>query len=295
MPMKREKYSLSKSAMDDLMGRLTKIATEQPEEDVTGLMEAQITTHFVKSMTKVKGLEDVIARNEQLSKTYMGLLSMYGFDSMYDMFLYAKSCDLVPEELVKRKDYSRLVPVKRKIIRNGKEQEITVYEDPDGDKENQSNDSGRDTPNAHVPHARELKGKVHGKEEKANTKDLAKLKQAAKGMKGGQEFQDSDYFLELKGPDGDVHGVVGYSEEEGYLVMDFYKTDGVVPGIAARGFAQLIQLALEKELGVKAPDNPQARPVYIQFGLEQGEEGNTWSIEAADLKESLGESSKPSE
>jgi hypothetical protein len=295
MAVKKGKYNLSKSAMDDLMNSLTVIATEQPDEDVTGLLEAQITTNFVKTMTKVKGIEDVIARNEQLSKTYIGFLSMYGFDSMYDMYLYAKSCDLVPEELVKRKDYSRLVPVKRKIIRNGKEQEITVYEDPDSDKGSESNDSGRDTPNAHVPHARELKGRVHGHNEKTNPKDIAKLKQAAKGMKGGQEFQDSDYYLELKGPDGDVHGIVGYSEDGDYLVMDFYKTDGVVPGIAARGFAQLIQLALDKDLGVKASDNPQARPVYIQFGLEQGEEGNTWSVEAKTLKEALGESSKTGE
>jgi hypothetical protein len=293
MLVKKGKYNLSKSAMDKLMDNLTKIATEQADESVTGLLEAQITTSFVKTMTKVKGLEDVIKRNDSLSKTYTGFLSMYGFESMYDMYLYAKSCDLVPEELMKRKDYSKLVPVKRKIVRNGKEQEITIYEDPNDDKgseSNEGNSSGRDTQAAHVPHARELKGKVHGDSEQVNPKDIAKLKQAAQGMENGQEFQDSDYYLELKGPDGNVHGIVGYSEDGDYMVMDFYKTDGVVPGIAARGFAQLIQLALGKGLGVKAPDNPQARPVYIQFGLEQEEEGNTWSVEGETLKEALGES-----
>ncbi|QIW88651.1 hypothetical protein P59_053 [Bacillus phage P59] len=293
--MKKGKYNLSKSAMDKLMDNLTKIATEEADDSVTGLLEAQITTSFVKTMTKVKGLEDVIARNDTLSKTYMGLLSMYGFESMYDMYLYAKSCDIIPEELMKRKDYSKLVPVKRKIVRNGKEQEITVYEDPNADKGSQSNESGRDTSAAHVPHARELKGKVHGDNEHANPKEIAKLKQAAKGMSSGQEFQDSDYYLELKGPDGNLHGIVGYSEDGDYMVMDFYKTDGVVPGIAARGFAQLIQLAVGRGLGVKAPDNPQARPVYIQFGLEQGEEGNMWSAEADHLEEVFGESGNPSE
>jgi hypothetical protein len=295
MLVKKGKYNLSKSAMDKLMNNLTQIAMEEADDSVTGLLEAQITTSFVKTMTKVKGLEDVIKRNDALSRTYTGFLSMYGFESMYDMYLYAKSCDIIPEEIMKRKDYSKLVPVKRKIVRNGKEQEITIYEDPNDDKGSQSNESGRDTPTSHVPHARELKGKVHGDNEHANPKEIAKLKQAAKGMSSGQEFQDSDYYLELKGPDGDLHGIVGYSEDGDYMVMDFYKTDGVVPGIAARGFAQLIQLAVGRGLGVKAPDNPQARPVYIQFGLEQGEEGNMWSAEAAHLKEVFGESGNPSE
>jgi hypothetical protein len=299
MLVKKGKYNLSKSAMDDLMGKLTQIATEDADDSVTGLLEAQITTSFVKTMTKVKGLEDVIERNDSLSKTYTGLLSMYGFESMYDMYLYAKSCDIIPEEIMKRKDYSKLVPVKRKIVRNGKEQEITVYEDPNDDKGSQSNDSGRSTPTSHVPHARELKGKVHGANEHTNPKSIAKLKQAAQGMSNGQEFQDSDYYLELKGPDGDIHGIVGYSERQyddgEYMVMDFYKTDGVVPGIAARGFAQLIQLALGRGLGVKAPDNPQARPVYIQFGLEQREEGNMWSVDGSTLEKLLGESGNSSE
>lgn len=282
--------------MDNLMEKLTQIATENVDTAVTGLQEAEITTGFVKALTKVKGLDDVIERNEQLSKAHIGLLNMYGFNSMYDMYLYAMSCDILPMELTKRKDYSKLVPVKRKVMRNGKETEITVYEDPNkgGSESNEGNSAGRGTQNAGVSHARELKGKVHGGPEKTDPKKVAKLKQSAKGMSGGQSFKESStYYLELSGPDGEIAGIIGYSEEGDYLVMDFYKTNGQVPGIAARGFSELIKLAVQNQKGVKVADQPQARPVFVQFGLEQ-DEGH-WSISSDDLQKVFGESGNESE
>lgn len=293
--MRNSKYSLSKSGVDSLMDKLTQIAQENEEKAATGFLEARITTDFVEKMTKVNGLADVIDRNEQLSKTYQGLLSLYGFDSMYDMYMYAKSCDSLPEALVKRKDYSKLVPVKRKVMRNGKETEITVYEDPNkgGSEPNEGNSEGRSTPSATVSHARELNGKVHGGPKKMDTKKVAKLKQATNGMKGKQFKDSSDYYLELTGPEGEIAGVIGYSKEGDYLVMDFYKTNGLVPGIAARGFSELIKLAVSANKGVKVEDNPQARPVFVQFGLEQ--DGNSWSIDVADLQEVFGESGNESE
>lgn len=294
--MKKAKYSLSESGMASLVEKLTKIATEVQNQPATGLQDAQFDTKFVKLMTKVKGLDDVIERNDQLSKTYQGLLNMYGFDTMYDMYLYAKSCDSLPEELVKAKDYSKLVPVKRKVMRNGKETEITVYEDPgkSGSESNEGNSEGRSTPNATVSHARELRGKVHADSDTKDTKKVAKLKQAAKGLSQGQQFQDSsDYYLELNGPDGEIAGIVGYSKEGEYLVMDFYKTNGQVPGIAARGFSELIKLAVSENKGVKVEDNPQARPVFAKFGLEQ--DGNQWSVDAADLQDVFGESGNESD
>ena len=290
------KYNLSKSSMDTLMDRLTAIATQSQNESVTGLMEAQLTSAFVERMTKVKGMDDVIQRNEQLSKTYVGFLNMYGFESMYDMYLYAKSCDQFPEELMKRKDYSKLVPVKRKITRNGKETEITVYEDPNkgGSESNEGNSAGRGTPSAgKVSHARELKGKVHGHEEKVNPQNIAKIKQAAEEMSGKGKKTDSDFYLELQGPEGETAGIVGYSEQGDYLVMDFYRTNQQVPGIAARGFAELVRIAMSKDKGVKVGDIPMARPVFIKFGLEQ--EGDHWAVTSEDLKEAMGESGNDSD
>lgn len=289
--MRKAKYHLSDEGVENLTKQLMKLAAEQQAEP-TGLKVAPIDTSFVKAMTKVKGLEDVIENNEVISKRFQGLLDLYGFPTVYDMYVYATQFDILPEELKKGKDYSKLVPVKRKVMRNGKETEITVYESPKsgGSQSNEGNNEGRDVPNASVGHARELTSKMHSKKEKLDDRSLEKLKQKALTLPKGQKFTaNSDYYLELKAPDGSVAGLLGYSTEGEFLVMDFYKTNGLVSGIAARGFAELVSLAVKEKKGVKVADNPQARPVFAKFQLEQ--QGEEWSISADDLQHNLGRTS----
>jgi hypothetical protein len=303
--MKKPKYSLSKSGMDSLMNTLEKIAQEGKETTVEGLLEAQITTNFVKVMTKVSGIEDVIERNDTLTKHFTGFLGMYGFESMYDMYLYAMSCDIVPEQIMKRKDYSRLVPVKRKIIRNGKETEVTVYEDPNKDSKDNSSGSSSNSGNTKgskgqsrgqkARHVRDLTSTIVGDKETANPKTIANLKVAAKSLpKGDKPFQESSqFFLTVKDEDSAIIGIVGYSIQGDFLVMDFYRSDGTVAGVAAKGFFSLLKLALEKNKGVKVEDNQQARPVFMQSGLTQEEA--YWVISNEDLRAALGESGSKNE
>jgi hypothetical protein len=92
------KYNLSKEGMDLLMEKLSKAAQGDVENE---MIATPISTDFVKRMTKVKGIEDVVERDEQLSKTYQGFLSLYGFETMYDMYIYAMSCEPAPEGLFK--------------------------------------------------------------------------------------------------------------------------------------------------------------------------------------------------
>ncbi|QIA28719.1 hypothetical protein [Phage f2b1] len=286
--MRKAKYHLSPEGMDNLTQQLMKLAAEsQPEPE--GLKTAPIDTNFVKVMVKVKDLDEVIEKNEVLTKRFQGLLDLYGFPTVYDMYVYATQFDILPEELKKGKDYSKLVPVKRKVMRNGKETEITVYEkrDSGGSQPNEGNSKGRDVSNASVGHARELTSKMHSKKEKLDDKSLEKLKQAALTLPKGQKFNPSaDYFLELKSPEGYVAGIIGYSIKGDYITMDFYKTNGQISGIAARGFAELVNLAVKEKKGVKVADNPQARPVFAQFQLEQ--QGEEWSISPDDLQHNLG-------
>ena len=284
-------YNISKEGMDKLMKRLEQIAINEfseETEDVTGLKEAEITTDFVKLLTKVKGIDDVIQRNDQLTKHFRGFLDMYGFESMYDMYVYAMSCETSPSELRKAKDFSKLVPVKRKIMRNGKMTEVTIWEKPDGaDEEEEGSSDGEER----VPtqrrrrHARELSVNVTG--DKTNPKNIAEIKIAAKDMpRGNKPFQDgSTYYLAIRDEKSNIVGVIGYSEDGDYLKMDFYRSNGEVSGVAARGFFELIKLALDKGKGVKMEDDPQARPLFVQSGLEQKD--NLWVIEADRLKELL--------
>lgn len=283
------KYSISQKGMDELWKRLEKVAIEEfsesPGEEIEGLQEAEITTDFVKALTKVKGIDDVIKRNDRLTKHFQGFLNMYGFESMYDMYIYAMSCEILPSELKKAKDFSKLVPVKQTVMRNGKEVEVTIWQKPGEDEpeEEGSSETGSANPRQRRRrHARELSAKVTG--DISNPKEIADIKVAAKGMPGGDKpFQDgSTYYLAIRDEEGNIVGVIGYSEEGEYLQMDFYRTNGEVSGVAARGFFELLKLASEKGKGVKMEDDPQARPVFAQSGLEQKE--SHWVIEAEDLK-----------
>lgn len=295
--MPKGKYILSAAGAEELMSRMERIAQENMEEDPTGLSTGVITTDFVQRLTKVNSVEQVIDNNEQLSKTYDGLLGLYGFESMYDMYMYAASCDHM-EQLVKGKDYSKLVPVKRKIMRNGKETEVTIYEDPNkGDKDDNSSGGSKGSGKGKgkggggkKQHARDLTASIIADKEAANPKTVAKVKEQAKGLSGGDKaFQDtSQFYLVVKGEGGAVAGIVGYSEEGEFIVMDFYRTNGEVSGVATRGFFEMINQARKRGKGVKMKDQEQARPIFAKSGLHQ--EGDYWIVTSDELKELFGES-----
>jgi hypothetical protein len=290
--VKKAKYNLSQEGMDTLMKKLAQVAQEGVSEE-DGLQTSAISTHFVKVMTKVKDLEDVIERNEQLSKTYQGFLNLYGFDTMYDMYIYAKSCDLFPDELMK--STTSAIPVERVIVRNGKPLEVTVWELLAKSEPKSKAEPKKAEEAPVIRHARELKASYHDTKSAMNTEHVAKLKAAAEKMTGGSgKFKDnSHHYLSIKGDSGRPAAVIGYSEEGEHLKMDFYRTNGKVSGVAARGFFELIKLALRHKKGVIAADNAGARSVYIQAGLQK--EGSKWVISYDDLAESYGESGMDSD
>lgn len=296
--MGRRKHTISQTGMDELMERLTKIAQEDldPSEG-DELLGAEITSDFVKKLTKVESIEEVIDRNEQLTEHFQGLLSMYGFETMYDMYMYALSCDDLSETVQKSKDYSKLVPVKRKVVRNGKEHEVTVWVKPYGDSD--EDDTGDEEG------GRGRKGKARTQTSRRNRSEslstdgakssedygleqLAQLKQLSeKFPNGNKPFQDgSTYYLELRDDSGEVVGVIGYVEDGEFLKLDFYRTNGKVPGVATRGFFELLKLGVAEGKGVKVDDVPQARQVFVQSGLEFHDDGY-WFISAKELKQLL--------
>ena len=304
---------LSKEGIETLMGRLAHIAQEQVDPEVTGLMEAPITTAFVQHMTKVKDMEDVIARNDQLSKTYDGFLSLYGFDTMYDMYLYAMSNDIEPLE--KSEDILDHITVTRTIIRNGEPVQVTVWEpiyesDDEWEEVNKAEAKkpakkpaakkpsaakkpgakpGEEEEEEPMLLARELKGTVHGHETPVDPKKLAKLKQRGSKMpRGNKPFDEgSDFYFELHGPDGKPAGIAGFSEEKGHLKMDFFLSNGETHGVATRAFFELVKLALKKEKGVKMDDHFEARPLFANAGMEQKKAGH-WEVNGKNLQDNFG-------
>lgn len=299
------KFKLSPEGMGTLMKRMSEIAQNQENPDVTGLLEAPITTAFVRQMTKVKDMEDVTARNDQLSKTYNGLLSLYGFDTMYDMYLYAKSNDVYPEELQKSEDVFDVIQVTRTITRNGEPLDIVLTEriekseskpaakkkpakKPAAKGSSAANKPGEEEEEDPVYLARELKGSVHGQEEPIDPKKVAKLKRSSGKMpRGNKPFNEtSKYYFELHGPEGKPAGIAGFSEEKAHLKMDFFMSDGQTHGVATRAFFELCKLALKKEKGVKMDDHFEARPLFVNAGMER--KGDQWHIKGKDLLDNFG-------
>lgn len=289
MSTNRNKYNLSEEGIDKLLDRLTDIANSDLEDEGSEFEGAKITTDFMKKVAKVDDLHDVINRNEQLTKHFKGLLSMYGFDSMYDMYMYAMSCDALEDSIKKSKDYSKLVPQKRKITRNGKSQEVTVWVKPDeGESDDSNNDeSERGTPNKgrrRTQRRRKTAKELPSKVTTELDKDLGKLDMNL--PKGSKPIQvDSNYYIEIE-EEGNIVGLIGIKEVEGYLTMDFYRTNGSVPGVASRGFFEILKLANEKNKGVRMDDDPNARGVFTKTGLNQNKEGY-WVIEYEELKDTL--------
>lgn len=288
---RKQKYTLSEDGFDKLTKRLAEISQGDIEETMDGLKGGVISTNFVKMMTKVSGMEDVIARNEELSKTYQGFLNLYGFEEMYDMYIFARSCDILPEELMKSTDRI-ILPIQKTVARNGKPLEVTVYEvlNKAAAPNNPAKKSkGKDEEEVIIRHARELSSTLYGDKETKDPKSVAKIKASAKNLKGGNKpFHDgSSHYLSMKDDKGKAAAVIGFSTKGGYMTMDFYRTNGITNGVAARGFAELVRLAVHKKKGVRIEDHPGARAVYTQFGLQQ--KGDHWEASYDELKESIGE------
>ena len=279
--MKKQKYTLSKEGQERLMKALKQMA-QDTIEDSNGLHNTPITTNFIKAMTKVKDLDDVIQRNEQLSKTYQGFLSLYGFETLYDMYIYAKSCEGYPEEITKSKD-TVVMPVTKTIMRNGSLMEVTVWEQI----EKREKEIKEPTT---IRHARELVGTLLPSDELTNPYKVALLKSETSHLDHGDKpFSDqSKYYFTLKDTEGHIAAIVGFIEQGNAYSMDFYRTNGKVSGVASRGFFEMIKLALKNGKGVVASDHPQARSVYSKAGLQK--KGDHWVISYEDLKRIYGES-----
>lgn len=282
----RRKKVLSKSGVDRLLSRLEEVATSEMEyiDD----SEARITTEFIRKVTGVKDITQVIDENEALTKRCQGFINMYGFDNMYDLYIYAMSCDPKPEEIKKAKDFSSLVAVKRKVVRNGKEHEVTVWVKPDeADEQSQEGTGGTQSRGTRRRRsAREMKGSMS--DDISNPKNLGELKLVSSKLEqGNKEFNDhSDMYYKIVDEEGKVVGVAGYLERGKYLTMDFYRSTGDVSGVATKGFMNLLKVAVEKGKGVIMEDIPQAGGLFYSSGLRQNDKGD-WVIEADELKNIL--------
>lgn len=77
-----------------------------------------------------------------LNINFKGLAGIYGFDSFYDLYLFAEAHDSVAKSTSKNKDTSKLQLVQRTVMRRGKPTTLSFYQDPDKGNKPKSDDSG---------------------------------------------------------------------------------------------------------------------------------------------------------
>lgn len=282
--------NLSNKSKEELIKRLTDSYTESVEEQVNYESGAPLTSDFLNQIMGVKDRLDVLNDLDNLNKTYSGFASIYGFGDVYDFYLFALSQEDLQKSLTKAKDYSKLVQEERKVVRNGKEHIVTVWVKPNGEDDEETDSEGKEE-GENKERQQGRRGRKRAKEMESEVsqdppKDLKELD--TKLINGNKPLKDGEnYYLTVKDEEGNITGLVGYSEDEKYITMEFYRTDGKTSGVASKGLFELMKLAHEKGKSAKIEDEEEARPLFEKIGFTQKE--SSWVIEKEYLKEILGE------
>ncbi|BBE37281.1 hypothetical protein PHIM1EF22_0080 [Enterococcus phage phiM1EF22] len=245
-------------------------------------------------INKSLSYEYVIKNNELLTNEYQHIVKAYGFDNFYDMYLYADSCDSKDMYLVKggQKDLSKLKPVKRKVVRNGKTMTTTIYEDTGSSDSNNSNPLDKDSKKKkelEPVNAKELRKVSLGsdEEEKLDPKKIAKLLADTKKFGNNFDTQCTDYLILEQ--DSVTRGVVGFTREGSYLKMSFSMSDEAVKGIKMLAFSQLTLKAWKLGLGAKiSTDNaPDVEELISLYGYKRNK--TEYIVSMSSLRSLLGE------
>lgn len=111
------------------------IISEQLDDD-------SITVESLSYVVGHKLDDDYVYDNDKLlSKNFSGYVSLYGFSSFSDLYLYAKSQEHIEKTASKNKDTSKLQLVQRTVVRRGKPTTLSFYQDPNKGKKVNNLDS----------------------------------------------------------------------------------------------------------------------------------------------------------
>lgn len=267
------------------------------------LLEGNISQGFLGYLTGVDieniDENEIVFNDEHFNKNYGHIASMYGFETFYDLYLFAKSNDEV--EMVEKagqKDFSRLKKVKRTVTRNGRPTVMTFYEDPSKDSEGGGDDmdgggegeEGPQTPQ--VQSAGEIPAQVVGDFQRpVRIRDLKLIRKLHDQLGSGSEFYgDADQYSIMTDSDGFVRGIIGLEREGEYLVLAYQAVDQFTSAMHVRAFYTLVRAALKEELGAKI--SPDAEDKMLNSLAEDSgmvNDGTSWKATFKELNELFGE------
>lgn len=254
-------------------------------------LEAKVSKNFLERYVGTKlDYNKVISENETLTKSYDFIVKSYGFNSFYDLFIYADNCDNL-EQLMKggKKDLSKLKPVTRTVMRNGKPMKTTIYEDTSSEssEENPLDSKETQSEKPQPRHARDLRMTILSTEEGVDPKTLRQLAKYSKGLSGSFDTDCSSYMI-LQDDSNGIGGIAGFKQEGKYLKLAFLQQDDLTSGVGIQAFYQLLKLAWKKGLGAMAPSvtSPSATALFKEYGLKK--HGDCYKISAGSLVQCLG-------
>ena len=245
-------------------------------------LEGTISKSYLQSLTGLE-LDDelqVLIDNDDLTEDFEHLVKMYGFESFYDLYLFAKSNDEY-EQVSKagQKEFGKLKKVKRTVIRNGRPTTMTFYEDPNkqGDKSKQPKDSAEPEEEMEPPEIRqasEIPSTIVGDfQNKVPIKDLKLMRGLHDSMGGSAEFDaDCDQYNLLTDEQGQIKGIMGLVVKGGYVYLKLVDSDIYTKDIRTRAFFYTIRTALQLGKGVKIPYEKTDKlfnTLAENYGLEQ--------------------------
>lgn len=197
--------------------------------------------------------EDVIKNNEKYNKEYSHIYKSNGFNDFYDMFLF---CHSNTDKVSKGgdKDLSNLNKVKRKVIRNGKEVEMTIYEDGNKDNESMDKDTQKETEQNYsaLGSSEEENGNLNEKvnpEKLANT--LGKLK--SQGVDTSNINENGQMFKDFNNG-GSLLGIAEYSYTEDTIRLESYASSKESIGVGIRAVVELIKLGIVYDKNIEVYD-----------------------------------------
>lgn len=233
---------------------------------------------------------DYVAKNsDKLDKSYEHIYKYLGFNNFYDCYLYA-TYQTPYIEKGGDKDLGNLNKVKRKVVRNGKEIEMTVYEDgnPEDNKE-QKQGKGQQEPTSRSA----LGSKVisNGEEGKVNPQKVSNALSSINktGTDTSHMDANSSLYKEFVDNSGNTIGLVAFNITDSDIILHSYASAEDSEGVGKRAIIELIKLSIqhEKNAIVYDIDLPEAIEFLKILGFETYKDG--YILKKKDVQEFIGE------
>src|SRR5699024_3425271 len=178
--------------------------------------------------------------------------------------------------------------VKRTVIRNGKEMQMTVYED--GNKDNDSNEKqeGKEEVSRSAVGARAIS---NGEEGKVNPKKVANSLSSLskKGVDVSHVNTNSSLYKEFVDDNGDTLGITSFKRTENDIILDSYASSPDSDGVGARAIMELLRLSIKENKNAVVYDIelPEAIEYLKTLGFKPNKDG--YILRKKDVKQFLGD------